>query len=170
MKEGHEADEVDEGNVRALVRRVLRSGGRDLDAVEELVFLQDHDDPFAVTTTTDPTTERRLLQEAFEVELREYIANLLNDDRLTPAEEVELASATVAASGRLFDPIVALAPYEQALATARRADGTAAGTGHPQYSIGHVSGDPSLEGQDGQGTSEIATLVPRGDHEIAGVK
>jgi hypothetical protein len=167
---GHEANTVDEANVRALVRRVLRSGGRDLDAVEELVFLQDHDDPFAVTTTTDPTTDRRLLHDAFEVELRESIAKLLNDDRLTPDKDVELASATIAASGRLFDPVIALAPYAQALAAARRADGTAAGNGHPQDSIGRVSGDPARKGQDGQRASEISTPVPRGDHEISGVK
>lgn len=113
------ARDLDGMRVRELVRRVLRSGGTDLDAVEELVFVQELDDPLGFTEATDPAVERSILHEAFDVELAEYIAEILADNRLTAAEVVQLRSSLSAASGRLFDPDVALAPYEAVLAAAR---------------------------------------------------
>ncbi len=110
---------ADVGNVRSLVRRVLRSGGRDLPANEELVFLQDLDDPFSFTGTTDQHDEFRILQEAFRYELEDYVNELLSDDRLTQAEALQLRSAVVAASGRSFNPELALEPFEDAFRAAR---------------------------------------------------
>lgn len=118
MTDGSETTPADEKKVHALVKRVLRSGGRDLNATEELVFLQ-MGDPLDYTSTKDPTIDLGLLHQAFDDELSAYLGELLADDELTADEALRLRSSVMAASGPMFDPVVALAPYEDALAHAR---------------------------------------------------
>src|SRR5687768_4598066 len=118
MEESDRSRKAATSIVRGLVRRVLRSGGTDLDAVEELVFLQKDD--ALHRTATSVQDDRAILELAFHAELAEYIAELIADDRLTVAESVRLRSSLMAASGPRFDPQRALAPFEQILASGTR--------------------------------------------------
>ncbi len=99
MDDNREQVSRDLDQLRGLIRRVLHSGGADLEANEELEFFQDHGDPFVVTATTSPSADRALLQEAFRLELDAFIAELLADGRVTPEEAAKRRSAMFAVEG-----------------------------------------------------------------------
>ena len=89
--------EEDGTKVRALVRRVLHTGGTDRDAVEELAFFA-ISDPFTFTVSSDED-DRSILQWAISVELANLIRELLADGVLSSQENDRLRGALSALSG-----------------------------------------------------------------------